>query len=74
MNPQENLNSNTTSEEGDADMDAFLDKIKYEYKDGWTEENWEEVLRLVLQILTASNKYFSQIGNGETSIFHDQSA
>jgi hypothetical protein len=24
------------------EMDRFLDKIKNEYKDGWTEENWEE--------------------------------
>lgn len=23
-------------------MDAYLEKIKMEYKDGWTEENWEE--------------------------------
>ena len=27
----------------DKDLDAFLDKIKNEYKDGWTENNWEEV-------------------------------
>jgi hypothetical protein len=27
----------------EADMDLFLDKIKNEYKDGWTEDNWEEV-------------------------------
>jgi hypothetical protein len=25
------------------EMDRFLHKIKTEYKDGWTEENWEEV-------------------------------
>lgn len=24
-------------------LDLFLEKIKNEYKDGWTEENWEEV-------------------------------
>ena len=24
------------------ELDRFLDKIKNEYKDGWTEENWEE--------------------------------
>ena len=24
-------------------MDAYLEKIKNEYKDGWTEDNWEEV-------------------------------
>jgi hypothetical protein len=24
-------------------LDQYLDKIKNEYKDGWTEENWEEV-------------------------------
>ena len=33
--------------EGDDDeeavMDAYLEKIKDEYKDGWTEDNWEEV-------------------------------
>merc|ERR1719468_42525 len=29
-------------DENDAIMDAYLDKIKHEYKDGWTEENWEE--------------------------------
>ena len=34
--------------EGDDDdqeaiMDAYLDKIKNEYKDAWTEDNWEEV-------------------------------
>ena len=23
--------------------DLFLEKIKKEYKDGWSEENWEEV-------------------------------
>lgn len=32
-------------DENDAIMDAYLDKIKYEYKDGWTEENWEEVIK-----------------------------
>ena len=26
----------------DPDLDLFLDKIKNEYKDGWSEENWEE--------------------------------
>ena len=26
----------------DDEVDAFLDKIAREYKDGWTEENWEE--------------------------------
>jgi hypothetical protein len=26
----------------EADLDLFLDKIKKEYKDAWTEENWEE--------------------------------
>ena len=31
-------------DENEANMDAFLDKIKNEYKDGWTEENWEEVI------------------------------
>lgn len=31
-------------DENDAIMDAYLDKIKHEYKDGWTEENWEEVI------------------------------
>jgi hypothetical protein len=30
--------------EDEADFDTFLDKIKNEYKDAWTEENWEEVL------------------------------
>lgn len=27
----------------DKDLDAFLDKIKNEYKDGWSEDNWEKV-------------------------------
>ena len=27
----------------DDDFDIFLDKIKTDYKDSWTEENWEEV-------------------------------
>lgn len=27
----------------EAALDMFLDKINNEYKDGWTEENWEEV-------------------------------
>jgi hypothetical protein len=30
--------------EDEAEFDLFLDKIKNEYKDTWTEENWEEVL------------------------------
>jgi hypothetical protein len=34
--------------ETEADLDLFLDKIKTEYKDGWTEENWEEVSKLFL--------------------------
>ena len=28
--------------ETEEELDLFLDKIKNEYKDGWTEENWEE--------------------------------
>jgi hypothetical protein len=32
--------------ETEADLDLFLDKIKTEYKDAWTEENWEEVTSL----------------------------
>lgn len=28
--------------ETEEDLDLFLDKIAREYKDGWTEENWEE--------------------------------
>ena len=31
--------------EDEAEFDMFLDKIKNEYKDAWTEENWEEVLK-----------------------------
>ena len=29
--------------ETEEELDLFLDKIKNEYKDAWTEENWEEV-------------------------------
>ena len=29
------------------DLDKFLDKIKNEYKDGWSEENWEKVGRIL---------------------------
>ncbi|CAF0736952.1 unnamed protein product [Brachionus calyciflorus] len=29
-------------ETDDATLDLFLEKIRTEYKDGWTEENWEE--------------------------------
>ncbi|RNA17830.1 ADP-ribosylation factor 8B [Brachionus plicatilis] len=29
-------------ESDEASIDLFLDKISNEYKDGWTEENWEE--------------------------------
>lgn len=32
----------TGSLETEEELDLFLDKIKNEYKDGWTEENWEE--------------------------------
>jgi hypothetical protein len=35
--------------ETEADLDLFLDKIKTEYKDGWTEENWEEVFKYLLK-------------------------
>lgn len=33
---------NPTAEDEEI-LDLFLDKIKNEYKDAWTEENWEEV-------------------------------
>jgi hypothetical protein len=35
-------------DEDDLILDNYLDKIKNEYKDGWTEENWEEVLKFHL--------------------------
>jgi tetratricopeptide (TPR) repeat protein len=35
--PLENL----TEEQQEAILDAYLDKIKNEYKDAWTEQNWE---------------------------------
>ena len=38
-------NAFETSEE---DLDKFLDKIKNEYKDGWNEENWENVSKALV--------------------------
>jgi hypothetical protein len=35
-------NSKNSMLETEEELDLFLDKIKNEYKDGWTEENWEE--------------------------------
>ena len=34
-------------EDYEAYEDAFLEKVKSEYKDGWTEANWEEVCSVI---------------------------
>ena len=44
-------NSGLSPEEDEALMDAYLDKIKNEYKDAWTEENWEEVIIVLCRII-----------------------
>lgn len=36
-------NPQIEGDDEEAILDAYLDKIKNEYKDTWTEENWEEV-------------------------------
>lgn len=37
------MNALQVTKEDEEIMDQFLDKIKNEYKDAWTEENWEQV-------------------------------
>ncbi len=37
------LNVQSNHDDEEALMDAYLEKIRTEYKDGWTEDNWEEV-------------------------------
>jgi hypothetical protein len=37
------INNNASGMINEEDFDEYLDKIKREYKDAWTEENWEEV-------------------------------
>ena len=41
---EKSSNENPVAEEDfEAYEDAFLEKVKKEYKDSWTEENWEKV-------------------------------
>ena len=37
------INNNASGMMTEEQLDEYLDKIKTEYKDGWTEENWEQV-------------------------------
>ena len=36
------MNNANVLQDEEADLDLFLNKIKNEYKDAWTEDNWEE--------------------------------
>lgn len=53
------LNSQNNMDD-EALMDAYLDKIKHEYKDAWTEENWEEVIKSVTKLIFYSISYLSE--------------
>lgn len=45
-------NPQIEGDDEEAILDAYLDKIKNEYKDTWTEENWEEVNTLFSRCLS----------------------